>query len=116
MSVRRPHPSEKWDPGAETPARPAASVIVLRESERLNDTIKSFLAYARPQRVMLTRLDIRRVVQDTATLLRNSSDVREEHVVAVDGISMVRFSALKISQRPTPFPGTQLKEQTELTP
>src|SRR5689334_810623 len=33
MSVRRPHPSEKWDPGAETPARPAASVIVLRESE-----------------------------------------------------------------------------------
>jgi two-component system sensor histidine kinase PilS (NtrC family) len=58
--------------------------IVLRESERLNDTIKSFLAYARPQRVTLTRLDIRRVVQDTATLLRNSSDVREEHMVAVD--------------------------------
>jgi two-component system sensor histidine kinase PilS (NtrC family) len=58
--------------------------IVLRESERLNDTIKSFLAYARPQRVTLTRLDIRRVVQDTATLLRNSSDVRDEHVVAVD--------------------------------
>jgi len=28
--------------------------IVLRESERLNDTIKSFLAYARPQRVTLT--------------------------------------------------------------
>jgi len=58
--------------------------IVLRESERLNDTIKSFLAYARPQRVTLTRLDIRRVVQDTATLLRNSAEVREEHVVAVD--------------------------------
>jgi two-component system, NtrC family, sensor histidine kinase PilS len=58
--------------------------IVLRESERLNDTIKSFLDYARPHRVTLTRLDIRRVVQDTATLLRNSADVREEHVVAVD--------------------------------
>jgi two-component system sensor histidine kinase PilS (NtrC family) len=58
--------------------------IVLRESERLNDTIKSFLAYARPQQVTLTRLDIRRVVQDTATLLRNSAEVREEHVVAVD--------------------------------
>ena len=40
--------------------------IVLRESERLNDTIKSFLAYARPQRFALARLDIRRVVQDTA--------------------------------------------------
>src|SRR5499426_96140 len=58
--------------------------IVLRASERLNETIRSFLAYARPQRVTLTRLDIRRVVQDTATLLRNSADVREEHVVAVD--------------------------------
>jgi two-component system sensor histidine kinase PilS (NtrC family) len=58
--------------------------IVLRESERLNDTIKSFLAYARPQRVALTRLDIRRVVQDTATLLRNSTEVREDHVVDVD--------------------------------
>ena len=58
--------------------------IVLRESERLNDTIKSFLAYARPQRVALTRLDFRRVVQDTATLLRNSAEVREDQVVDVD--------------------------------
>ena len=32
MPVRRPHPSEEWDPGAETPARPAASVIVIRQS------------------------------------------------------------------------------------
>ena len=58
--------------------------IVLRESERLNDTIKSFLAYARPQRLALARLDIRRVLQDTATLLRNSADVREDHLVEVD--------------------------------
>jgi two-component system sensor histidine kinase PilS (NtrC family) len=58
--------------------------IVLRESERLNETIKSFLTYARPQRVALTRLDIRRVVLDTATLLRNSAEVRDDHVVAVD--------------------------------
>jgi two-component system sensor histidine kinase PilS (NtrC family) len=58
--------------------------IVLRESERLNDTIKSFLAYARPQRLAVARLDVRRVVQDTALLLRNSSDVRDDHVVDVD--------------------------------
>ncbi len=58
--------------------------IVLKESERLNDTIKSFLAYARPQRVAVTRLDVRRVVQDTATLLRNSAEVRDEHLVDVD--------------------------------
>jgi 8-oxo-dGTP pyrophosphatase MutT (NUDIX family) len=32
MSVRRPHPSEEWNDGLETPAREAASVIVLRDS------------------------------------------------------------------------------------
>jgi two-component system sensor histidine kinase PilS (NtrC family) len=58
--------------------------IVLRESERLNQTIKSFLAYARPQRLALTRLDVRAVLQDTATLLRNSADVRSDHRIEVD--------------------------------
>jgi len=58
--------------------------IVLRESERLNDTIRSFLAYARPQRFVVARLDVSKVMQDTALLLRNSPDVREGHVVDVD--------------------------------
>jgi two-component system sensor histidine kinase PilS (NtrC family) len=58
--------------------------IVLRESERLNETIKSFLAYARPQRFALARLDVRKVVQDAALLLRNSAEVREHHTIAVD--------------------------------
>ena len=58
--------------------------IVLRESERLNDTIRSFLAYARPQRFAVARLDVRTVLQDTALLLRNGSDVRDDHVVDVD--------------------------------
>jgi two-component system sensor histidine kinase PilS (NtrC family) len=58
--------------------------IVLKESERLNDTIKSFLAYARPQRVVLTSVDVRRVVQDTAMLLRNSSELHDDHHVDVD--------------------------------
>ena len=43
--------------------------IVLRESERLNQTIRSFLAYARPQRFNIARLDVGQVVQDTALLL-----------------------------------------------
>ena len=51
--------------------------IVLRESERLNDTIRSFLAYARPQRFAVARLDVGKVVQDAALLLRNSADVRD---------------------------------------
>jgi two-component system sensor histidine kinase PilS (NtrC family) len=58
--------------------------IVLRESERLNDTIRSFLAYARPQSREASRHDIRGVLNDTATLLRNSVELRENHEVVVD--------------------------------
>ena len=57
--------------------------IVLKESERLNDTIRSFLAYARPQKFAVARLDIAKVVQDTALLLRNSAEVHGDHVVDV---------------------------------
>jgi two-component system sensor histidine kinase PilS (NtrC family) len=58
--------------------------IVLRESERLNDTIRSFLAYARPQRFHIAPLDVRRVLNDTAMLLRNSAEVKAGHLVEVD--------------------------------
>ena len=58
--------------------------IVLRESERLNDTIRSFLAYARPQRQAMTRFDLRQVITDTARLLENSPELQETHEIAVD--------------------------------
>ena len=58
--------------------------IVLRESERLNATIRAFLDYARPQRFAVKRFDIRRAVTDTALLLRNSADLHEQHAIAVD--------------------------------
>ena len=58
--------------------------IVLRESERLNTTIRSFLAYARPQRFQIARLDLRRALNDTALLLRNSAEVRDGHSIDVD--------------------------------
>jgi two-component system sensor histidine kinase PilS (NtrC family) len=58
--------------------------IVLRESERLNATIRSFLAYARPQRFQIARFDVRRALNDTALLLRNSSEVSEGHSIVVD--------------------------------
>ena len=57
--------------------------IVLRESERLNDTIRSFLAYARPQKFAVAQLDLGKVVTDAATLLRNSSEARDTHTVEV---------------------------------
>jgi two-component system, NtrC family, sensor histidine kinase PilS len=58
--------------------------IVLRESERLNTTIGSFLAYARPQRFAIERFDVRRALNDAALLLRNSADVQDNHVIDVD--------------------------------
>jgi two-component system sensor histidine kinase PilS (NtrC family) len=58
--------------------------IVLRESERLNTTIRSFLAYARPQRFQIARFDVRRALNDAALLLRNSAEVCDGHVIAVD--------------------------------
>ncbi len=58
--------------------------IVLRESERLNGTIKSFLAYARPQRIASKRFDLRRAVNDTALLLRHSPESGDDHSIEVD--------------------------------
>ena len=57
--------------------------IVLRESDRLNETIRSFLAYARPQAAVLKPVDLGRVLGDAATLLRNSPDLRPDHKVQV---------------------------------
>jgi two-component system, NtrC family, sensor histidine kinase PilS len=58
--------------------------IVLRESDRLNTTIRSFLAYARPHRFAISRFDLRRAVTDTGLLLRNSAEVRDDHRIDVD--------------------------------
>jgi two-component system, NtrC family, sensor histidine kinase PilS len=58
--------------------------IVLRESDRLNETIRSFLAYAKPQRNASVRLDVRQVVTDTATLLQNSPELLDTHAVRCD--------------------------------
>jgi len=58
--------------------------IVLRESERLNTTITSFLAYARPQKFAIERFDVRRALNDAALLLRNSNELQDGHVIDVD--------------------------------
>ena len=75
--------------------------IVLRESERLNQTIKSFLAYARPQRFQVQRLDLRLMVQETAMLLRNSTEVEERHDIQVrqaDHVVMIDADESQIRQ------------------
>jgi signal transduction histidine kinase len=68
--------------------------IVLKESERLNQSIKSFLAYARPQRFELRQIDLRRLIEETTLLLRNSTDVTDRHVITVaDGEGPVWIDA-----------------------
>ena len=58
--------------------------IVLRESDRLNDTIRSFLAYARPQRSGAARVDVGQVIRDTALLLQNNAELTEAHEIHVE--------------------------------
>jgi two-component system sensor histidine kinase PilS (NtrC family) len=58
--------------------------IVLRESDRLNETIRSFLAYARPQRNATMRMDVRQVITDASTLLQNSSELIAAHRISVN--------------------------------
>jgi two-component system, NtrC family, sensor histidine kinase PilS len=58
--------------------------IVLRESDRLNETIRSFLAYARPQRLSMARVDVRQIITDTALLLQNNAELRDAHHIDVE--------------------------------
>ena len=58
--------------------------IVLRESDRLNDTIRNFLAYARPQRRRVADIDVRRVMTDTARLLREQRRGADDARIEVD--------------------------------
>ena len=58
--------------------------IVLRESRRLNDTIRGFLSYARPQPASPARLDLRKAVAETALLLRNAGGAGPGHEVTTN--------------------------------
>jgi two-component system sensor histidine kinase PilS (NtrC family) len=58
--------------------------IVLRESDRLNETIRSFLAYAKPQRLSMAPVDVRQILTDTARLLENNAELSESHEIQVD--------------------------------
>ncbi len=57
--------------------------IVLRESDRLNDTIRNFLAYARPQPSRIRTVDVRQVLTDAAQLIRNNPECQSRHQVDV---------------------------------
>jgi two-component system, NtrC family, sensor histidine kinase PilS len=58
--------------------------IVLRESDRLNEIIRSFLSYARPQPMAPGPVDMGRLLRDTAVLIRNSPEVLPSHRIDVE--------------------------------
>jgi two-component system, NtrC family, sensor histidine kinase PilS len=66
-----------------TPDQSQLMDIVLRESDRLNDTIRSFLSFAKPQRAAVADLDVRQILTDTARLLANNAEVTEAHSIVV---------------------------------
>jgi two-component system, NtrC family, sensor histidine kinase PilS len=74
--------------------------IVLRESERLNQTIRDFLSYARPQQGRTAVVDMAEVVRDAARLLRNSPDCTSAHQVevAVDGVTTLHAVEAQMRQ------------------
>ena len=55
--------------------------IILRESDRLNRIISDFLTYARPRSIVQSKVDVGELLQQTFTLLRNSSEIHESHII-----------------------------------
>lgn len=58
--------------------------IVLRESQRLNQTIKDFLTYAGPQRVTRATVDVRPLLRETVELLTRGGTVGPQHQIEAD--------------------------------
>ncbi len=57
--------------------------IVMRESDRLNDTIRNFLAYARPPQPRNGVVDVCKVLKEAAQLIRNNPECQSLHRVDV---------------------------------
>ena len=53
--------------------------ILLKESQRLDRTIKGFLRFARPRERSSVAFDIARLLAENVELLRNSEEVSDRH-------------------------------------
>lgn len=72
-------PSSAADPGQRKLIE-----ILLRESQRLDRTIKGFLRFARPREGTHLRFDIARLLAENFELLRNSQEVSASHRLELD--------------------------------
>ncbi len=73
--------------------------IVLRESDRLNQTIRDFLSYARPSQGQTSPVDMATVIQDAARLLRNSPDCTAAHQIECAADSAITLHAVEAQMR-----------------
>jgi two-component system sensor histidine kinase PilS (NtrC family) len=67
-----------------SPADAKLLEITIKESQRLDRTVKSFLQFAKPRDRHPESFDIVALLSGDAALLRNSSDVRDEHQIVLD--------------------------------
>jgi two-component system sensor histidine kinase PilS (NtrC family) len=58
--------------------------IILRESDRLNRIISDFLNYARPRSIIQSKVDVGELLRRTFTLLRNSAEINQSHIIKED--------------------------------
>ncbi len=58
--------------------------IILKESHRLDRTVKAFLQFAKPRERNLATFDVAAMLSEDIQLLRNSGDVEPEHEIEAD--------------------------------
>lgn len=57
--------------------------IILRESQRLDQTIRDFLMFAKPAKFAAEKADVVALLQQSAKLLRNSREFRTNHDISI---------------------------------
>ncbi len=58
--------------------------IILRESERLDKTIKDFLMFAKPSKFSPEKCDIVALLEESIRLLKNSKEFKKEHQIKTE--------------------------------
>ncbi len=66
------------------PAQKKLVDILLKESQRLDRTIKGFLRFARPRERSSVHFDVARLLAENFELLKNSEEVSEHHRLTLD--------------------------------
>jgi two-component system sensor histidine kinase PilS (NtrC family) len=102
-----------------TPSQRKLVEILLKESQRLDRTIKGFLRFARPRERSSSPFDIARLLAENCELLRNSPEVLEHHRIEVrleppsapviadpDQVSQIFWNLARNSLRAMPDGGT----------